>query len=194
MAGETSIGEVVRSPIEQAIIDRAIDVVAQQSVADETEHMDRQGLRQAALTLAAGLDGTVAGFDKLAKFYMDHAEESKGRFGLDSQHSFTFAFEIITNYPVSSEVAEGFIAQCLDDRYRGYRADKVATDIVGRNLTDSEVLALATKTARDLSSSGSGDRSRHLDLARRHGASIETEYSINALFDEKDRIWANDPD
>lgn len=186
--------EVVRSPIEQVIIDQAVDVVARQSVSSETDFMDRQGLRLAALTLAAELGGTEAAFDRLARFYMDHAEQNKGRFGLDSHHSSGFAFEIITNYPVSPEVAEAFIAQCLDDRYRSYQADKVATDVAGRNLTDSEILRLAEKSAKDSAVMASGDRTHHLDLARRHGASIETGAAIDALFDEKEAIWAATPD
>jgi len=181
-------GEVLqRTPEKQAIIDRSIDLVAEQSVAHGPNSvMLESGLKQAALLLVGEVDGTPYGFDRLATFYADRAAADP----VFAHGQLTFAARIAEEFPVSVEVAERLVAACIRQG-SSHAAVNVAQKRIGRNLTEEEVLGLAIRSTSDHATYGSDDRERHVKIAAENGASPEVVAEINRLFDDKDRVWAN---
>jgi hypothetical protein len=184
---ETTVEEQTRSPEEQAVIDSAIDILAQRSVAKGGNHLRQEGITEAVLILATELDGTVHGYDRLARFYADdYAAQTSYR----SPDSLRVAVGIVESYPTTPEVTERVLAACIANEYVSYRADDIAHNILGRNLTETEVLEIV-KGATGRSGKSSGDREQHLHLAIANRIGSETIGEINRLFDERDRQWAD---
>lgn len=180
----------IRTPEEQALIDRTVDVIAEHSISKEVRGQNMvKGLREAALLVASDIDGTAYGFSRLATFYGDYG-------ALDNFFSFEyldFAAQIAENFPVEPEVAERLLAQCIQCD-RPNHAQKLALEALGRTLTEEEILALVTKRAKDSAIKSSGEKERYLTLAKEHGASDDVLRIIDELFQQKELAWANSYD
>jgi hypothetical protein len=195
------VESMARTPEVQAVIDNAIDLMLVRSADPvaveplsngginyraivETVRL-RPGLQQAAITMALELDGTRSGVDRVANFYADRFI-GKGISHPDIDELIV-SHNLATTYGVSPEVGEKIIAAEIEVGFPDH-ASEIAANVIGRALTDDEVLALVDKQTHG-ASRDMDDRGRYLAIAQQNDVSSEAIAKINQAFDELDVSW-----
>jgi len=172
------------SPEEQAIIDRAIDLMLESST--EGLYTLDPGFRSAAVTLAFDLDGTQRGVDRVADFYSRRCVE-------DSPHpdpdELDIAHQMVME-GVSREIGERVLATEIQID-RPLHAEILARRVFNRELTEDELLTLVNVHTHG-ASRGMTDRADYLELARKNNASKATIRKIQKAFNDFDVRWESE--
>jgi hypothetical protein len=193
---------LTRSPEVQQMLDTAIDRLLAESVksagAFDKNDPDqrvisntiiaRYGLRHAAVILATEIDGSQGAIDKVTSFYAD-LSLNRGSF-FHSIDELQTAYWLTMNHRVSPAVAEKVLLAKIYACHLA-DADKLANQVLERNLRDDELLAMVDVYTHGASRS-QDDRRHYLEVAASNGASQAILERIDRAFDDMDDRWAHD--